>query len=157
VPATSSNPKSDIIAGLLKIPVQLRDRSKKSLQANYVKYQAYLQAQKDLAILIQEGKAPENFKHTQEDVINVFVAKSTYHDNYTSFAAIPSILRSWLEGGPDAPTDIEAWGYQKNSVYNFQDLKTFLKQQKEKAAKEEVKRAGRKQGGSGEKKKAAKK
>lgn len=67
-------------------------------------------------------------KPTKLDVIELFISRTMFHDSYRPlFSKIdkyPTMLE-WLVGGPDAPSDLDAWGVEKDA-YTFKDLKEFM-------------------------------
>jgi hypothetical protein len=62
------------------------------------------------------------------DIVECFVSKTSWHDYYKpTFPKVSSypIMVKWLEGGDDAPSAFDAWGFEK-SVYVFRDLIEFV-------------------------------
>jgi hypothetical protein len=111
--------------------MHLVDRTPTGLRASYAKYLAYTGAQNALAKLVSGGGWPAaQRKPKSEDLIEVFISKSAFFKNYQPY--FPRIqhdypeLHRWLKNDEDVPTDLEAWGLQKNT-YMFKDLEEFLK------------------------------
>jgi len=156
---------TDRIISLLNIPQHLCDRSTHNLHASYAKYLAYLDAQKALAKAVNNGEWKPTKKPINENLIEVFISKSAFFKNYQPFFPhVPDhpALHLWLKNANDAPTDIAAWGFQKNT-YTFKDLEMYFddadKKEKAKAKgkgkgkeKEEGKASGSGSGKSGKSK-----
>ena len=124
----ASNLPRDHIISILNIPAHLLDRSTTSLRVSYAKYLAYLEAQKSLAKVVGDGKWPLPKKPTSENLIEVFISKSSFFKNYApNFSRVEDYpaLHLWLKNDKDIPTDMNAWGFQKN-VYQFKDLEAYF-------------------------------
>ena len=144
----SSSPRDHIIF-LLNIPAHLVDRTTSNLRTAYAKYLAYLDAQKALAKIVTDGKWVLKKQPTCENLIEVFISKSAFFKNYSPlFPQVQDhpLLHLWLKNDEDVPSDMEAWGVQKN-VYMFRDLEDYFVQMKKKG--KPGGKAGGKAGGSG--------
>jgi hypothetical protein len=162
----ASNSPTDHIISILNIPDHLVNRTAHGLHTSYAKYLAYLDAQKALAKAVNNGEWKLAKKHIGENLIEVFISKSTFFKNYQPFfPRVPNhpALHLWLINGDDAPTNLEAWGFQKN-IYSFKDLEMYFDDvdKKERAkgkgkgkGKEEAKASGS-GGGKSEKSKTKK-
>lgn len=111
---------------LLNVDSSVLESSDKGLLVSYQKYLACLQADHTLKGMLANGTWVGK-KPPTTDVIELFVSKSMWHSHYTLFEQVPNfpVLKSWLDNGPDAPSDFEVWGYEKLS-YNFKDLKDYI-------------------------------
>jgi hypothetical protein len=137
----------------LDIPEHLVDRSSSGLRVSYSKYLAYIDAQKALAKVVADGKWKLPKKPTGENLIEVFISKSAFFKNYQPyFPRIPDYpaLHLWFMNGEDVPTDMEAWGFQKN-VYVFKDLEDYFVEADKKKGK-----VGKASGSGGSKKQSVK-
>jgi hypothetical protein len=70
---------------------------------------------------------------TTDVLIEIFVSRSVWHGTYTKL--FPNIqefplLRRWLEGGEDAPSDIDVFGVARTQ-YTFKDLSAAIDMMKE--------------------------
>jgi hypothetical protein len=143
----------------LNIPAHETDRDSTGIRAAYAKYLAYCKAQGALAKVIKEGKWPLQQKPKSEHLIEAFISRSAFFRNYQpNFPGIEDnypTLHRWLLNDDDVPTDMEAWGFQKN-VYMFKDLEEFLAKgkggkkgkKKEKDGKKAEKSQGKKKKGN---------
>ncbi|TFK30989.1 hypothetical protein BDQ12DRAFT_730066 [Crucibulum laeve] len=65
----------------------------------------------------------------QKDTVEIFISNSYYNSHHAkhfpNVVGYPDLL-NWLKGGPNAPSDIKAWGLEKNSKYTFIDIKKFI-------------------------------
>jgi hypothetical protein len=152
--------KMDILIQLGVAP-DLSDRCDGGLHQAYEKYKAYLQACKTYGEMIS-NKTWVGDKLTGADLIQLFISKSYFHSHYKKFFSKVSNypeLVDWLEGNPEAPSDIELWGEEKAS-YTFKDLEIFLEEHGRKKKKGKQVKGDRAEGGSkgtGDKKKKKKK
>ena len=132
---THQNPVSARIISLLNIADHLVDRRTSGLRISYAKYLAYIEAQQSLAKLVSGGGWPASQKKPKsKDLIEVFISKSAFFKNYPPhFPRVPDYLdlQRWLKNEENVPTDLEAWGMQKN-IYTFKDLEEFLDRMEEK-------------------------
>jgi hypothetical protein len=132
---THQNPVSARIISLLNIADHLVDRRTSGLRISYAKYLAYIEAQQSLAKLVSGGGWPASQKKPKsEDLIEVFISRSTFFKNYLPpFPHVPDYpdLQRWLKNEENVPTDLEAWGMQKN-IYTFKDLEEVLDRMEEK-------------------------
>ena len=117
----------DQLINLLHIPIYLTNRAPADLRVSYQKYLAFLTASitldKMCAAKTWPGKKP-----SVTDLIECFISKTFWHDYYKpSFMKLSSYptMVAWLEGGDDAPSNLEAWGVEKSS-YVFKDLIEFI-------------------------------
>lgn len=106
---------------------------------------------------ILDGDWPLQKKPKSEDLIEAFISKSSFFRNHQpNFPGIKGdypALHRWLVNDGDVPTDVEAWGFQKN-MYLFKDLAEFLEKakggkkgkKKEKDEKKAEKSQGKKKG-----------
>ena len=87
-----------------------------------------MDAQAALARVVKDGKWVLAKKPVSGDLIEVFISKSAYHENYQPlFPQVQQdhpVLHLWLKNDEDVSTDIEAWGVQK-TVYMFKNLKDY--------------------------------
>ena len=99
-----------------------------------------------LAKIVKGGKWPLQKKPKGEDLIEVFVSKSTFFRSYQPhFPRIRDefpVLHHWLVNDGDVPTDQEAWGFRKTS-YMFNDLDEFVRKADGKKRRERVVRRER--------------
>jgi hypothetical protein len=143
----------------LNLPAHETDRDSTGIQAAYVKYLAYCKAKVALAQVIKDGKWPLQQKPKSEHLIEAFISRSAFFRNYQpNFPGLkdnyPTLHRWLLNDGDDMPTDIEAWGFQKN-VYMFKDLEEFLEKGKGgKKGKKKAKDGKKAEKSQGKKKKA---
>lgn len=113
----------------LNIPSHLADRSQRSLRLSYEKYKAFLAAINVLDQKWKDGDLPYDRKPTQEHVIETMQSKTfwyTYIRKYFPRVSEYGDMVAWLEGGEDAPSDVEVWGVEKGQ-YGFGDLSLYLK------------------------------
>jgi len=104
------------------------DWSTSSLHVAYAKYLAYLDTQKALAKIVTDGKWVLAKPPTNENFIDIFISKSAFFKNYQPFFPHVQdypILHLWLKNDKGVPSDMEAWGVQKN-VYMFRDLEDYF-------------------------------
>ena len=126
---------------LLKIPMNLTDRPPGSvdLRVAFSKYQAVLRTQATI-IRMREDESWKLKKPKAEEVIEIFVSKTVWHDKYRKLFPLAEdypLLKKWLENGIDAPSNVEVFGKEKN-IFTFTDLTEFVgKAEAEKAAEEE--------------------
>lgn len=162
--ASKSAGKTELMA-LLNVDSSVLESSDKGLLVSYQKYLACLQADHTLKGMLANGTWVGK-KPPTTDVIELFVSKSMWHSHYTLFEQVPNfpVLKSWLDNGPDAPSDFEVWGYEKLS-YNFKDLKDYIatgggtssKKEKGKGKAMDTDKIKKKKEGSGSKKDKTKK
>jgi hypothetical protein len=74
------------------------------------------------------------------------------------FSKVPNHpdLADWLEGSPDAPSDVDIWGDKKGS-YHFKDLEIFMEHDRKMKMKKKVKGNKSNKGEGGSKKAGDKK
>ena len=126
---------------LLEIPMNLTDRPPGSvdLRVAFSKYQAVLRTQATI-IWMREDESWKLKKPKAEEVIEIFVSKTVWHDKYRKLFPLAEdypLLKKWLENGIDAPSNVEVFGKEKN-IFTFTDLTEFVgKAEAEKAAEEE--------------------
>jgi hypothetical protein len=127
------------------------DRRNSNLRTAYAKYLAYLDAQKALAKIVTEGKWILAKQPTGENLIEVFISKSAFFKNYIPlFPQVHDhpLLHLWLKNDEDVPSDMEAWGVQKN-VYMFRDLEDYFVRMKKKGKGGKASGSGGNSGGGG--------
>jgi hypothetical protein len=113
----------------LGIPPHLADRTQHSLQVSYQKYQAFLAALLVLEQKWKDGELPYDRKPSMEHVIETMQSKTFWYAYIRKYfprvSEYPDMV-AWLEGGENAPTDVDVWGVQKGQ-YGFGDLDLYLK------------------------------
>lgn len=142
----------------LGISPELSDRTEGGLRHAYEKYVAYLQACKTYGEMMA-NKSWVGEKLTAVDLIELFVSKSYFHSHYKKFFSKVSNypdLADWLEGSPDAPSDVDIWGEEKGS-YHFKDLERFMEEHDRKMKMKKVKGNKSNKGEGGSKKAGNKK
>ena len=98
-------------------------------------------------------------KLTGVDLIQLFVSKSYFHLHYKKFFSKVSNyhdLADWLEGSPDAPSDVDIWGEEKGS-YHFKDLERFMEEHDRKMKMKKKVKGNKSNKGEGGSKKAGNK
>jgi len=105
-----------------------------------------------------DGSWPDNCqKPTATELIEIFVAKSTWYSAYrTSFSEVArnySDMQAYLDGDAKRPTDQEIWGYNQPEGYSLTDLNKWLVEKKEVKRGKEKGKEKPKASGSGSKKK----
>jgi hypothetical protein len=126
-PASSSSGEVNSLVELLQIPAHLTARTEATLHVAYERYQAYLSASRKLDSMVADqtwtGKRPSTIQ-----LADLFISKtmffSFYRRAFSKVSKFPQMVK-WLQGGEDAPNDVEVWGYEKG-LYNFTDLLEFL-------------------------------
>jgi hypothetical protein len=103
------------------------------LKSYYQKYKGFLQAKRTLDDMVSKGQWPARKKPNQQDLVDIFIGHSMWHSHVKKIANVSKypVMQAWMEGGADAPTDIDAWGYGKVN-YTFADLFRFFDEQEEK-------------------------
>ena len=97
-------------------------------------------------------------KLTGADLIELFVSKSYFHLHYKKFFSKVSDypdLADWLEGSPNAPSDVDIWG-EERGIYHLKDLSKFMEEHDRKMKKKKNVKDNKGEGGSkkaGDKKK----
>ncbi|KAK2461053.1 hypothetical protein APHAL10511_006900 [Amanita phalloides] len=104
---------SEEIISLLNIPLHLTDKEDTSLKSS--------------------SQWPARKKSNQQDLVDIFISHSMWHSHLKRMANVSNypVMQAWMEGGENAPTDIEAWGYGKVN-YTFVDLFRFFDEQEKK-------------------------
>jgi hypothetical protein len=113
-----------------------------------VMYQCYIhifEIQGQIADMVAERKWLTQFGKypNKTEVIGLFVAKTTWQNSYAKvFPMVEDYehMVAWLEGDPDAKSDLNLWGVTK-SKYSVTDLGDWLKKQKGKKAVKSAKSA----------------
>jgi len=109
---------------LLNIPEYLTTDPKHiGVKQYYARYKALIRAVNEVQNRFENGTWP-GVRPTQTEVVEIFVSKSQYHDYMTKgFDDISNypVLKEWLEGGENSPTNISVWGFEKPQ-YSFNDL-----------------------------------
>jgi hypothetical protein len=122
--------EQSLIATELEVPYSmLRTGAPLSLQANYMRYLAYLEACQKFTATTNAGTWPLALKKpTSMDIISLFIGKTTWYDSWSkSFpfvAKYPEMVK-WLKSEADCQSDLEVWGCVQG-VYNFTDLHKWL-------------------------------
>ena len=122
---SSVEPKKAYTAHLvtqLDIPSDLIDRSDTSLYMGYKKYKGIT-----AAIHAASGITWEVKKPTDTEIIECFVAKSSYYKNLKHFKHVSDYpdMQKWLENNDDAPSSLKVWGVQKES-YSYTDFEEWV-------------------------------
>jgi len=98
-----------IISATLEIPDHLIDRKNGiDIHLAYAKYLAIADALDNLSDMFRSGTWKLN--HTNDDVIEVFIAKSSYFRNHAKVFPLVvhySAMKKWLERAEGAPADDE--------------------------------------------------
>ena len=119
-----------IIAATLEIPDHLIDRTKgNDIHLAYAKYLAIADALAKLSSMSRSGTW--KLKNNNDDVIEIFVAESSYFRNYTKcFSLVKHYpgMKEWLGGAEGAPDDHEVWGYDKQTFDNLFKILTLHEQ-----------------------------
>ena len=113
-----------------------------TLQVMYQRYTHIFEIQGQIADMVAEHKWLAQFGKypNKTEVIGLFVAKTTWHNSYAKvFPMVEGYehMVAWLEGDPDAKSDLDLWGVTK-SRYSITDLGDWLKKQKGKKAVKSV-------------------
>ena len=129
-PSTMLTSEQSLIAAQLNIPFNmLRTGAPLSLQANYIRYLAYLDACQTFADIIKAGSwPPEIKKPTTMDIILLFIGKTMWYDSWSK--TFPNIskypeMTKWLKSEEGCLSDLEVWG-QSQTIYYFADLISWL-------------------------------
>ncbi|KAG6858212.1 hypothetical protein C0995_001724, partial [Termitomyces sp. Mi166 len=142
--AGSLSETQHLLITTLSISPSLFHCSKRDLCYAFAKYEAIQKTLKKVNIMIKDGTWKHQ-KPTNEEVVELFFAKSTYHKYYwATFANVyrfPEIV-SWLYCEANAPKDYEIWGSQHPSIGVLTEV-----------MKEREREAGIEEGGSGSSKK----
>jgi len=122
--------EQSLIAAELNIPhSMLRTGAPLSLQANYIRYLAYLETCQRLATISKAGTWPPGLKKpTSMDMILLFIGKSTWYDSWSkTFPAVAKYpeMVNWLKSEVDRKSDLEVWG-DVLGAYHFTDLIKWL-------------------------------
>jgi hypothetical protein len=122
----------DLIATTLKIPEHLIDRKKGGdIRVAYAKYVALVEALDNLSIMSASGAWKHN--NTNDDVIEVFVAKSVYFRNHAKVFSLldhyPPMVQ-WLLDAAGAPADSVVWGNEKHSFDSLYKILTAKQNEK---------------------------
>jgi hypothetical protein len=129
-PSTMLTSEQSLIAAELNIPfTMLRTGSPLSLQANYIRYLAYLEACQTFADITKAGTWPPAIKKpTSMDIILLFIGKTMWYDSWSktfpNISKYPEMVK-WLKSEGDRKSDLEVWGEDQN-IYYFTDLITWL-------------------------------
>ena len=115
------SPIQQLIVTTLAISPHLYDRSpqaKVNIRLAYARYLKVCDTFTDMDKMIASGTWPEKKKPTNDDMIEIFMAKSTWFKSHSKI--FPLVNRSlaiekWLLIADDSPTDFEVWGYQKQT------------------------------------------
>ena len=110
----------------LAIPPHLTHRDKVSdLCVAYAKFLAIEKAVGKLSEMEKAGTWTYDKKPTHEDIVQVFMSRSGYHNHLKRFFPkvdlIPG-MREWLMNEEDAPADAEVWGDKRPSYTSLKDL-----------------------------------
>ena len=110
------------IVSALCIPHQLLDRSPRDIRISYAKYEAYIDACRQLSKLTAEGLFPK--RPSNDDIIEVFFAKSTYFKHQKVFPLVKKvpIVERWMKSD-EGVSDVEVWNSRKQ---NFDNLNKVL-------------------------------
>ena len=111
------------IVSALGIPHQLLDHSPRDIRILYAKYEAYIDACRQVTKLTAEGLFPK--RPSNDDIIKVFFAKSTYfkyHQKVFPLIMKVPIIERWMKGD-EGVSDVEVWNFRK---LNFDNLKKVL-------------------------------
>jgi hypothetical protein len=132
------NSRTQDIVQALDISPHLMDRASglANLLRAYEQWKAYHDTCATIAALVADGTWPR--KPNAEDVIEVFVAKSTWYKTYipafTPLSNHPALCK-WLDETSDAPSGEDIFGIKK-PLYTFTDLTDFYARAKVKRGKE---------------------
>lgn len=101
---------------------------KPDLHIIYQRYIAANEINKQVSKMRQERSWKSKEVPSRTDVINLFVAKTTWHAFYAT--RIPAAekheeMRAWLSQEPDCMSDEELWGEEKDK-YTMADLEKWL-------------------------------
>lgn len=113
----------DSIVTALGIPSQLLDRNPRDIRISYAKYEAFIDACRQVTKLAAEGLFPK--RPSNDDIIEVFFAKSTYfkyHSKIFPLVKKVPIIEKWMKGD-EGVSDAEVWNCRKA---NFDNLKKIL-------------------------------
>jgi len=124
----------DLIATALEIPEHLIDRKKGGdIRVAYAKYLALVDALDKLSKM--SASATWKHKNTNDDVIEVFVAKSVYFRNHARVFPLldhyPPMVQ-WLLNAVGAPADSVVWGNEKHSFDSLYKILTAKQNEKRK-------------------------
>jgi len=118
------------LAGI-SVDISLRQDTNPSLQMMYKRYVAASELIAKVNTMVTDRKWQLKFGRApnQTELINIFVAKTTWHNIYTKnfpkVAQHPK-MQAWLEDASDCESDFEVWGEVKNK-YVMADLVEWLK------------------------------
>ena len=122
--------EQSLIATELDIPhSMLRTGAPLSLQANYIRYLAYLASCQKFTTIMNAGDWPSGIKKPSSmDIILLFIGKSAWYDSWSkTFPAVskyPEMVK-WLKSEDGRKSDLEVWGCVQG-VYSFVDLIKWL-------------------------------
>lgn len=113
-------------ADALRIPVEMRRTGLPlSLQQNYRRYVAYIDALAKFKSMQKNGSWPDGLKKPSNFNIQcLFIGKSTWHDSWSK--TFPHLnnhpdMKKWLMEDEDCCDTAELWGCPER-IFNFQDL-----------------------------------
>jgi hypothetical protein len=142
---------TDELLAILNIPMHLLDKDDTSLKSYYQKYKACLEAQHAVDDMTSRGQWPSQKKPNLTDIIRLFVSPSMWHSHVKKMSRVSDypLMQEWLEGGDNAPGDLDVWGFTQIN-YNFTDLLAYFDNQDDsKAGKGKKKQTvGKGSGGS---------
>ncbi|KAF8344692.1 hypothetical protein F5887DRAFT_1075111 [Amanita rubescens] len=118
---------ADELVAILNIPMHLTDKEDTSLKSYYQKYKACIQSRHMVNDMASRGQWPAQRKPSLTDLIKLFVSPSMWHSHVKKMARVSNypLMQEWLEGGDDAPGDVDVWGFSKIN-HNFVDLVAYF-------------------------------
>ena len=113
-------------ADALRIPVEMCCTGLPlSLQQNYRRYVAYIDALAKFKSMQKNGSWPDGLKKPSNfDIQRLFIGKTTWHDSWSkTFPHLNNYpnMKKWLMEDEDCCDTAELWGCPER-IFNFQDL-----------------------------------
>jgi len=118
-------PMQRILIETFDIPAHLTHRKKVAdLRVSYAKYLAI----QDIVERLGQMEVAATWTHQKpvlEDIVEVFMSKSGYHNRPRQFFPYISVIpgmKDWLANEEDAPTTEEVWGDKKPSYTSLEEI-----------------------------------
>jgi hypothetical protein len=129
-PTNMLTSEQSLVATELGIPhSMLRTGAPLSLQANYIRYLAYLESCEKFKTIMNAGNWPSGIKKPSSmDITLLFIGKSAWYESWCkTFPAVskyPEMVQ-WLKSEGGRKSDLEVWG-DVQGVYSFPHLIQWL-------------------------------
>jgi len=126
--AIKFGPMQKILIDTFKISAHLLQREKATdLCLTYAKYLAIQKMIDDVGAM-ERGGTWTHQKPTVQDIAEVFMSKSGYFNRPCQLfpkVVHGSEMEKWLEGGEEAPAEIDVWGDKKPSFKSLKEILDF--------------------------------